>query len=341
MPTREPLISAAQIPNRAARTAETYLKRRLFAWEDATVRQLLSMYRSAYSDLRARAFDSAPAVYGNNGDTVGWRREYLAYAERRLKTLAREVADYAFQRAVTAFMAGYYGRLWLLDVATKPDVSVGKPPPPHVDVLMKVLQPRMSEAVNDAIYDLLGREWREQYANELDDLILRLRRGLNQSMLNGESMQDAMRRVSREMGVETDRRRGQVGSAQRTGNRANFNRVQTLTRTAIMQSSNAGALVAYRANADVVSGWQWLTARDERVCVDCRSRNMEVHKLNDYRTPPAHHNCRCTVIPVVTEDVLAPAHEPPRATLGEWSRSSGVEHVLRDFLGGRLESSRI
>ncbi len=56
----------------------------------------------------------------------------------------------------------------------------------------------------------------------------------------------------------------------------------------------AQQLANYRANADVVMGWQWSAAPD--ACEECRRKHGGVHPLSeDMQT---HEGCRCTPLPV-------------------------------------------
>lgn len=318
------LIPAAQMPNTAARVAETVVKAAAYRLEDRTVRALAAAYRAAYRDIRLEAFEQRDRL----GLTRPWRDALERFTGIRLQALADTVSAAALRAATTALTGGYYGRLWSLDMATLPQVAVAAP---RINAVRRVL----SEDIYDLlIRDLLGREWRRRYDLELEDLTLRIRRALGDALIEGEGMDAAMRRVAREMGVVTDRRRGPLGSAQRAGYRANFNRIQTLTRTVIQTQANNGAISAYEANSDILEGYEWLTARDERVCPQCRGLNGTIYSFGSLDRPPAHPNCRCTVIAVIRATMLGPVAAPPRQTFGEWARGYGMERELADFLTG-------
>lgn len=331
------LIPATRVPHLATRVAESFLRRRMFVWEDATVLNQQRLYRQAYADLRLYANVASERAnlskLGQDRASQIFKDQFTGYATERLNRLTDDVAAEGLRAATKAWYASYYGRLWLLDVATRADVRIPVEPPPVEKVARQTLQRLKEDVYDDLIRDLLGREWREQYATELDDLILRIRRSISSGMSSGEGIPDIMRRVRSEMGVSTDRR---------SGFRANFNRIQTITRSVVNASSNAGAVEAYRRNADVIEGYEWLTARDERVCPQCRGYNGRIEPLNSSFRPPAHPNCRCTVIPVVRQEILIEYDEPPRATMSEWTDSFGLALFLSDFLSvRRLESERI
>lgn len=322
------------------REAELYLKRRLLYLEGAAVARLHGHYRALYRALNEAARDLAagfgiravkPDAAGN-----GWRRAFLEQAERLIRARVDPIAADALRSAATAYYAGYWGRVWLLDMATRADHPIAIVPPPADALARQVLQPLVREDVyDDLIRSLLGREWRQQFSTELDQLILDIRRAIGTGLLDGEGIDDIMRRVRDAMGITTDRRLGPLNSARRAGYRANFNRVQAIVRTTVNRVSNDGAISAYRAHPDVLSGYEWLTARDERVCPQCAGLNGKVYKLADRTRPPAHINCRCTIIPVVRQALLDPNFDaPPREPLPGWARRHGMEAVLADFLTG-------
>jgi SPP1 gp7 family putative phage head morphogenesis protein len=335
--TAPDLIPATRVPHLATRIAESFLKRRLFVFEDAAVLAQQRMYREAYADLRLYANVASESAnlskLGQDRASQDFKNRFMGYVEERLNRLTNDVAAEGLRAATKAWYASYFGRLWLLDVATRADVRIPVEPPPVDKVARQTLQRLKEDVYDDLIRDLLGREWRDQYATELDDLILRIRRSISSGMSAGEGISDIMRRVREEMGVSTDRR---------SGFRANFNRIQTITRSVVNASSNSGAVEAYRRNVDVLDGYQWLTARDERVCVQCRGLDGRIEPLNSSFRPPAHPNCRCTVIPVVRQDILVEYDAPPRQTMSEWADSFGLALFLSDFLSvRRLESERI
>lgn len=331
--TRKPeLITVERLPHTALRTGETYLKRQMFKIENATVLREQALYLAAYRDLRTHAQELADS-YGlhklDGGRTSQtWRDAFLTLSAGRVKRLTDDVMQVVLQSISAALAGGYYGRLWLLDMATKDSVQIKMPMLRASDILHGMTE----DVYSDLIQSLLGKQWRAQFETELDDLTIEIRRAIGQGVINGEGIDDVMRRVASSMGVSTDRRRGMVGSAERRGYRANFNRVQVITRTVINQMSNAGAIDAYRANSDILSGYEWLTAEDERVCPECEALDHQVFSFHSKEQPPAHPNCRCTVIPVIKEDALEHPHAAPRRTLEKWANGYGMDKELADFL---------
>jgi len=81
-------------------------------------------------------------------------------------------------------------------------------------------------------------------------------------------------------------------------------RAEMIARTETIRSSNAGAMEAYRqANLQRV---EWYATLDGRQCPECEVLHaMEPISIggrwDGYDYPPAHPNCRCTVLPVIEE----------------------------------------
>lgn len=313
------LISPDRLPHRAMREGELFLKRRTFAVERAAVLRLQALYRAAFNDIRAVMLDSA-------GQGTTWRAPVEQYAAQRVGYLKRDVLATVEGAAKAALVGNYYGRLWLLDMATPEDVRINTPLLMPPDTLQE-------DYYDSLIRDLLGKQWRAQYDVELDDLTLGIRRAIGTGLQNGEGMDAIQRRVRDSMGVPTDRRKGRVGSAERRGYRANFNRVQAMTRTVVQTVANNGTIAAYRANSDILSGAEWLTANDEAVCPICSGLNGKVFPLKSNFRPPAHYSCRCTIIPVIKADALDDSGKAPRVPFKAWASGWGMERELADFLG--------
>lgn len=323
------LLDVERVPHRAMRAGETLLKRQLFALENRTVLEQQRMYREAYRNLRAAALDIADqqgvTKLDHSAPATQFRDQYLAYAEQRLAVLNDQIMRSTIRAAQIALLGGYYGNLWLLDMVTDESTPIRKP-------ILSAPGTLNEDLYDDLIQSLMGRKWREQYQTELGAMTLEVRRAIGNGMLDGQGIDEVMRRVARSMGVMTDRRRGSPGSADRAAYRANFNRVQAITRTTINEVSNAGAVNAYRANEDVLEGYQWLTAKDERVCPTCAMLDGRFYELSDHVRPPRHPNCRCTVIPVLRGKMLTDGDGLPRTPIKLWARQNGMEGELADFL---------
>lgn len=73
-------------------------------------------------------------------------------------------------------------------------------------------------------------------------------------------------------------------------------RADTIAITETARSFNEGALDSYAAAG--LPGWTWLAY--EEACEECSDLDGESFTYGD-ETPPAHPDCRCTVLPDMPE----------------------------------------
>ena len=85
-------------------------------------------------------------------------------------------------------------------------------------------------------------------------------------------------------------------------------RARTIARTETAMADNMGNLIGWEETG-LVAGKRWITAEDDKVSAICNTNgDMGVIGLHEHfahggMTPPAHPNCRCTVVPVLAEDM--------------------------------------
>lgn len=87
----------------------------------------------------------------------------------------------------------------------------------------------------------------------------------------------------------------QLNTALGTGAAHALQIARTETNNAYRQAS----LSHYKANKEIVKGWQWLSSLGLRACVICWSRHGKKYPLD--KKPNSHVSCRCTVIPVLLD----------------------------------------
>lgn len=285
MSTRIDLIPADRLPVRATRDAETYLKRQTFKVEQAAALALLALYREAYRDI-ALAVSSELR-----------RAEAEARIAERVNRLRRDVLVLLGLSVGAAFVGGYYGKLWLLDMSTRPDVPV-----------------RTRRLIAS-----LDEQLRAQVNVELDALTVDVRRVL----VAGVAGSLLLSRLRKTMGADSTRNAA----------RGNFNRVLVLTRTGVQSAVNTGSLIAVRENGVLIDGTIHLTTLDERTCPICAPLDGRFYPLDSTQDlPPIHPNCRCTRIPRIRDDLLVEPTAPLRQTFTVWATAAGVMGLLSAFL---------
>jgi SPP1 gp7 family putative phage head morphogenesis protein len=75
-------------------------------------------------------------------------------------------------------------------------------------------------------------------------------------------------------------------------------RAERIMRTEMLDAYRNAHAVVQNANRDVVEGWEWWSAADERTCCGCWAMHGEQFPVTE-PGPDGHPNCRCARIPVV------------------------------------------
>lgn len=70
-------------------------------------------------------------------------------------------------------------------------------------------------------------------------------------------------------------------------------RALNIARTEMLDVSRAATMAADKANPDLITGWIWMSALDERTCPSCWSMHGSEHKA-DEQGPDDHQSGRCT-----------------------------------------------
>lgn len=89
-------------------------------------------------------------------------------------------------------------------------------------------------------------------------------------------------------------------------------RATVLARSEVLDAYRTTSQYAHSANADVVAGWRWLSARDSRVCPSCLALNGREFPVS-VSGPADHQQGRCSRTPVVRpwRDLGIDLDEPP------------------------------
>lgn len=75
----------------------------------------------------------------------------------------------------------------------------------------------------------------------------------------------------------------------------NMARALTIARTETLRAYREATRATYAANSDVVQGWRWASARNDRTCAACWAMDGKVFETD---TPMGTHpNCRCSLLP--------------------------------------------
>jgi len=197
------------------------------------------------------------------------------------------------QSAIEQLEGAQEWSLYGLDQATPAGVQAQQPPLPFENIKALVNTP------------FQGAMFSQRYGLITDQMAADIRGALTQSMINGESMEDAALRIETVMGATAEGATAMEGYA---------NRTMTIARSEIMRAQNLGRLSVYGQNSDLMEGTpEWVATADDRLCPWCLRRDgltfdeietEPVPSVRDKPDPwgnstnlPLHPNCRCTVVP--------------------------------------------
>jgi SPP1 gp7 family putative phage head morphogenesis protein len=112
-----------------------------------------------------------------------------------------------------------------------------------------------------------------------------------------KATEDMKNLIKREMltGIEKSETTLQIMRRIRDAADLGTQRATVIARTEVMKAVNQGSKARYE-EAGIKS--EWLTTHDERLCDECAGYDGKLSPEETDGLPPAHPNCRCTVIPV-------------------------------------------
>lgn len=74
---------------------------------------------------------------------------------------------------------------------------------------------------------------------------------------------------------------------------------EAVVRTAVNHTVNAAREEVWKQNKDIIKGLRWLSVLDGRTTTLCASRDGNVYPVSSGPRPPAHWNCRSSMVPVI------------------------------------------
>ena len=169
-----------------------------------------------------------------------------------------------------------------------------------------------------------GTPLKQWYRKLGDDTQRRLEGAIRLSASEGETVGQAVQRIR---GTSAGNFRDGAISATRR-------EAEGIVRTALNGTANEARMTTLEENDDLIKGYQWVATLDSRICPQCAGLDSTVKKsMKNQVNPPAHINCRCTVVPVIKSEKelgLPPTKQmrttrasmngqvPASQTYGEW-----------------------
>lgn len=285
----------------------TEFKARAAANELQAAQELVQAYGAAYRAI-------ADKLDGLMADVKDWRREHgkkpvpksWIYRQERYKELLeqcrselRKFGAFATGRVTSAQAAS------VMVAAQDAAILLGAG-----STLTASLTTTFNTLPSEAIQNLVGFAGDGSPLKALFDAIpgevtSRLRNTLVSSLAAGLGARETARNVRRASGV-------------------GLTRALTISRTEVLRSYREATLDTYRANSDVVEGWQWLASRSVRTCPVCLAMDGKRFPLAKHFG--SHPNCRCTTIPILEDN----SDTTPRQSASEWfaSQPEGVQEGI-------------
>jgi SPP1 gp7 family putative phage head morphogenesis protein len=250
------------------------------------VKGILADYFNRYGDDQGKWSYSVMQAYGRD---VALQRQI----QEELKEL-EEIARAQATKDITALIIETKARTtFLLNYIT----------PASMNFAYRLIPKKALDALIETPWS--GLKFSQRWGKITNDMAYRLQTELTQSMIQGETLYDATKRL------------GNIFEA--VGER----RAEMIVRTESNRYANFGASLAYRENADLVTEKERCAALDGRTCEECAARDGERVPVDDPRDISLHPNDRCVWVPVVKGiDENAPRwtslETPGRGTYEEW-----------------------
>lgn len=281
-----------------------WVQGRIYSLEDAQARELKRLLEIERDKLSQQIVSSwmNQGKWTATDPLYGTRTEALMQQiSRELEVLVNQARSTTLEAMTKGYQGSYYGNAWILDQAASGVVDV-----PMLPV----------EAVRAALLNPYGgTTFLDRFADARDDFVKAIRRAITQSQIAGDSIPDAIKRLSRALGVDV---KGIANHGLRY-------RLEMIARTEILRASNMGAMQIYSANRDVLKGWEFIATKSERTCEKCGHLDGVRFTFRQRRyQPPLHPNCRCSLLPVLIDEGVQKSIAGKRITYDEWRRRNAI-----------------
>ncbi len=221
-----------------------------------------------------------------DGMTQKEATEFLAgkYSTRRLKQLRESINELAAEtKQVTGTILGSTGK----DLAGYEVGYTNKVIEASTGIELGATVTASQAHAAAMVKPLQGRHVRDFVRDLEPDFKRKLSAEIRESYLLGENIGTLARRI---------RGTAQLGHVDGLLSRRNRT-IETLVRTSMNHISNVAAQESYSANG--VDKIVWRSTLDGRTSKICASRDGNVYDINKGPRPPAHPNCRSTILPYI------------------------------------------
>lgn len=313
-------------------------RRSLLKSERGAASQMVRYYGEAWQRIRAEVIRltndyNALILRGENAEATLLQlrrmREIKGQVEKELAKFAGYAGNTIQRQEAEAIRAASRDALKLVQASFWPapsvDMAFNRLSPSAIENMIATFQ--VGSPVHARLLELAGTG-----AQAVQD-------GLTQGLMLGQNANTIARQIRLALG-------------------SSLAKALTWSRTETMRAYRGASLATYQANANVLGGWTWRSARNTRTCAMCWAMDGTVHELSEPLDD--HPNGRCFAVPVPkTWDELGisgmPPARPPRMTGSEaFARLSEAEKLkilgpakyaaykdgaikLEDLVGRRLD----
>jgi len=187
---------------------------------------------------------------------------------------------------------------------------------------------RIKSLINNSMVDgeLMGKWWTnkgKEFTKEFRKTMNVITKKFQARMMKGQALGQMLSAVSSDGALMSYTRRN----------------VEAMIRTSFVQVSSEIRQATYDQNKDILKGMRWLSTLDTRttpICMALDGRMWDMkrkpigHKFK-YRRPPAHWQCRSTIVPVTLPYSKMVKHRPKLKNLNSKQRSSMDGPVSKDL----------
>jgi SPP1 gp7 family putative phage head morphogenesis protein len=243
-------------------------------------RRIVALLNRADADLVRRIADRLESI-DRRGFDLG--PQTTARLQRLLKEIRDQSTDlYNLVHAELRDELVQLARVEADNQAERIDETVGT----DLNILRPSPETLRSAVTSQPFRGKLLREWA---ANLEADKVRRLSDAVRIGIVEGETTDQIVTRI-----------RGTRDAQYRDGileiTRRN---AEAITRTAVAHVSNRAREMLFEQNLDLIKGVMWVSTIDSRTSAVCRARDRKVYPVGKGPRPPAHVNCRSTVVPVL------------------------------------------
>ena len=164
----------------------------------------------------------------------------------------------------------------------------------------------------------------KEWIDKLDkDSYTRIQDAVRIGLVEGQSYSDVVKRITGTKALQyTD-----------GINSLNARQTQALVSTAMAHATNVASEEFYKANDDLIKGWQFLATLDFKTTTLCKSYDGQKFDLGKGPYPPIHVRCRSSTVPVLKSWKEMGMKDPPAGTRssldGQISETINYDEWLR------------